>query len=224
MQTHRQTIKFPPVESADADGLLCVGGCLSPAWLLEAYRRGIFPWPFGEPGDEILAWFSPDPRAVIELDAMHVSRRLGRRMRNQFRVSFDTAFDRVVDACAAPRPDEPLTWITPEIKAAYRHMHELGYAHSVEVWQGADLVGGLYGVAMKGYFAGESMFHIVRDASKAALAWLVERLRDCGFSLLDVQVMSDHLARLGATTMPRPAFLTRLEQAMSQDTTFRPHG
>ncbi len=198
-----------------------VGGYLNAPWLLAAYRRGIFPWPICDEYHEILAWFSPDPRTVLDLGDLHISRRLGRRLRSgQFDVSFDRDFEAVIGACAAPRRADPLTWITPELSAAYQQLHRQGHAHSVEVWQGSRLVGGLYGLALGGFFSGESMFHLSRDASKVALVHLVQRLRQQGFALLDVQQASPHLARMGATEIPRREFLARLKPALNLPVSF----
>lgn len=209
------TPRFPPIAYADRYGLLMVGGELTPEWLLEAYRRGIFPWPIVERRRETLAWFSPDPRAVLELDALHVSRRLRRRLRSgQFQITVNRAFAEVVACCAKPRSRTNGVWITPRLIAAYLRLHELGHARSIEVWHEGRLAGGLYGVTLGGYFSAESMFHRVRDASKAALAGLVHRLRQRGFDLLDVQIESPHLASLGATRMPRGEFLRRLKSAL----------
>ena len=169
-------LAFPPVESALAEpnGLLAVGGDLSPRRLLAAYRRGIFPW-YSE-GDPIL-WWCPDPRMVLVPGELRVTRSLAKTLRNKtYQVRFDTAFDDVMRGCAAPRPDQPGTWITAEMRAAYGRLHELGYAHSVETWIDGRLAGGLYGVAIGRVFFGESMFTRVRDASKIAFVHLVRRL------------------------------------------------
>ncbi len=202
---------FPPVTGAlrDPDGLLAAGGDLEPARLLRAYRHGIFPW-FG-PGEPIL-WWSPDPRAVLHPERLHVSRRLARTLRQgRFTVSYDTCFARVVEACAAPRPESRGTWITPQMQAAYVRLHDLGHAHSIEVWREATLVGGLYGVALGRVFFGESMFSRERDASKVALAHLCARLCRLGFGLLDCQVVSGHLLRMGAEQLPRARFVALLD-------------
>ncbi len=192
-----------------------LGGQLTPPWLLEAYCRGIFPWPIVWGDEEILAWFSPNPRTILEFEGLHVSRRLKRRMRSGcWRITIDRAFPQVMAACAAPRSPDTGTWITREMEAAYTRLHDLGWAHSVEVWDGSRLVGGLYGVAIGGFFAGESMFHRQRDASKAALVALVERLQQRGFTLLDVQQSTPHLVRMGATEIARPQFLRRLREAL----------
>jgi leucyl/phenylalanyl-tRNA--protein transferase len=221
MSPHAEKPYFPPVHKARPDGLLMVGGRLTPPWLLAAYSRGIFPWPVVDDDREILAWFSPDPRAILKLDTLHVSRRLQRRMRSgEFQVSFNRNFAGVISACAAPRDAHGGTWITSTLAAAYQKLHELGHVHSVEVWHDSQLVGGVYGVALGGFFAGESMFHLRRDASKVALVSLVERLRQRGFSLFDVQQPTAHLVSLGAITIPRAAFLRRLKQALAQPVSF----
>lgn len=203
---------FPSVATAlrDPDGLLAAGGDLEPRRLLRAYRHGIFPW-FG-PGEPIL-WWSPDPRAVLYPERLHVSRRLTRTLRQgRFGISYDTCFARVVEACAAPRPESRGTWITPQMQAAYARLHALGHAHSIEVWRDGTLVGGLYGIALGQVFFGESMFSRERDASKVALAHLCARLRHLGFGLLDCQVVSGHLLRMGAERVPRSHFLTLLDR------------
>jgi leucyl/phenylalanyl-tRNA---protein transferase len=198
-----------------------VGGDLSPEWLLTAYRRGIFPWPCVDGDIEILAWFSPDPRAVLELDELHVPRRLQRRLRRgEFFVTLDRAFDDVIRACAAPRSEANGTWITPRMIDAFRQMHELGWAHSVEVWQDARLVGGLYGMSFGGFFGAESMFHRQRDASKAAVVFLVQHLRQRGFRLLDIQQDTEHLIRMGARLIRRDDFLRRLRRCLELPVSF----
>jgi leucyl/phenylalanyl-tRNA--protein transferase len=206
--------QFNP-QRADAWGLVAVGGDLAPATLLRAYRAGVFPW-FDE-GDPIL-WWSPDPRAVFELDRFHVPRRLARTLRSgRFRVSIDAAFGRVIRGCAHR---EEGTWITPEVIAAYEKLHRLGHAHSVEAWAGQELAGGVYGVSLGGFFAGESMFTRVRDGSKVALAALVGHLRRRGYPLFDVQVLTEHTARLGAVEIPRTEYLRRLALALACDVAF----
>ena len=221
MFTRSQEPDFPPVHTARPDGLLLLGGRLTPRWLLAAYSQGIFPWPLVDGERELLAWFSPDPRAILELDGLHVSRRLQRLIRSaEFQVSFNRDFGGVVAACAEPRDSAGGTWITPRLEAAYRKLHALGHAHSVEVWRDETLVGGVYGVALGTLFAGESMFHRRRDASKVALVYLVERLRQRGFTLFDVQQPSAHLASLGAVTISRAAFLRRLKQALMRPASF----
>lgn len=198
-----------------------VGGSLSAEWLCEAYRRGIFPWPIPAPRGKILAWFSPDPRAILELDQFYVSRRLRRRLRRQeFRVTFDQDFLGVITGCAAPRRSEGGTWITPEMIVAYRRLHELNVAHSVEVWQNDHLVGGLYGVAIGGMFSGESMFHRCRDASKVALVHLVQHLKEREYQLFDIQQSSPHMTAMGATEIRREQFLRRLRRIVDLPVTF----
>lgn len=213
--------EFPPVSSATEDGLLMLGGRLTPERVLEAYRRGIFPWPIGESDCELLAWFSPDPRAIIELDQLHVSRRLARRIRSgRFHVTCDQAFDQVIAGCAAPRATDGGTWITPDMARVYGQLHALGHTHSVEVWHEDVLVGGLYGISLGGFFAGESMFHRERDASKVALATLVAHLRARGFRLFDVQQATAHAVRMGAIEIRRSRFVTRLRAALELPVTF----
>lgn len=207
---HNQPSRFPPAGDAEPEGLLAIGGRLTPDWLLDAYSHGIFPWPEDEQSP--VYWWSPDPRAIIELDDLYVSRRLARRLRSgRFEVTFDRAFDRVMLGCA-DRPGQG-TWITDGILAAYIQMHQLGHAHSVEVWRDGRLVGGVYGVAMGGAFAAESMFHCETDASKVALYHLVSHLKRRGFQLLDIQQWTAHTGSLGAIEIPRKEFLNRLAAA-----------
>ena len=201
---------------AGPDGLVGVGGDLRPTTLLRAYADGVFPW-FNE-GDPIL-WWSPDPRGVIELDGLHISRSLARTIRkNEFRVTADAAFAAVMQGCAERRTEG--TWVTPEMIHAYTELHRRGFAHSIETWIPTDepeqwsLVGGIYGVAIGGLFAGESMFHRVPDASKVALASLVEHLKTRGFTLFDVQMKTDHTERMGAVEIPRKEYLERLKEAV----------
>jgi leucyl/phenylalanyl-tRNA--protein transferase len=210
------TAAFLDPEQADAEGLVGVGGDLSPHRLLQAYRRGIFP--FYDDTMPIL-WWSPDPRAVLDLDDLHVSRRLARTVRSgRFRVTVDRAFADVVEGCA--RRDTGGVWITHEMGTAYQRLHQLGHAHSVEVWHGDVLAGGLYGVAVGGCFAGESMFTRVRDASKVAVVHLVDRLRRRGFQLFDVQFLNDHTASLGAAEISRTEYLRRLRLALRCEVSF----
>ncbi len=206
-------IEFPPATSADRDGLVAVGGDLSVERLLLAYRSGIFPWPIFH--DDLMTWFSPDPRAILELDQLHVSRSLTKVLRRgTFEISINQDFSAVVDGCGAPAPDRPSTWITREMKQAYLRLHREGYAHSVEARVEGTLVGGLYGVAIGGFFAGESMFSTVTNASKVALVALVERLRSRGFALLDIQQTTPHLVSMGASEVPRKRYLQRLGEAL----------
>lgn len=209
---NRIAADFPPIDRAlaDPDGLLAIGGDLSPRRLLSAYRRGIFPW-YSE-GQPIL-WWSPNPRAVIYPSQIRVSRSLRKSMRNKsFRITCDRAFGDVVNACAAPRQGIRDTWITRDVKQAYQHLHDMGYGHSVECWQHDRLVGGLYGLALGRVFFGESMFSRVADASKAALAWLGNQLLQHEYGLIDCQVDSPHLRSLGAQLIPRQEFSRRLNE------------
>ncbi len=200
---------------ADEYGLVAVGGNLEPRTLLRAYRAGVFPW-FDE-GDPIL-WWSPDPRAIFELDQFHVPRRLARTLRSgRFRVTRDQAFGAVMRGCADRAEG---TWITTNMITAYERLHQLGHAHSVEAWVGAELAGGIYGVALGGLFAGESMFTRLRDGSKVALAHLVEHLRARGYVLFDIQMLTEHTASLGAVEIPRKEYLARLKQALKCDVSF----
>lgn len=197
---------FPDPNGAPAAGLVAVGGDLAPERLMDAYAHGIFPW-FNDDRQPVL-WWSPDPRAVIEPKGLHVSRRLARRLRRrEFVVTLDAAFDDVVRGCAAPRRQQPETWITPRMRAAYSRLHDDGFAHSVDVWRDGDLVGGLYGVSIGRMFFGESMFSAATDASKVALATLAQVLHRWRFSLIDCQIMNDHLRSLGVVSMPRRRFL-----------------
>ena len=210
---------FPDPATATADGLVAVGGDLSVERLLLAYRCGIFPWPIF--ADDLMTWFSPDPRAILELDRLRVSRSLRKTLRRgEFEVRVDSDFEGVLRACADTTPDRPSTWITPEIAAAYLRLHRAGHAHSVETWRGDELVGGLYGVAIGGFFAGESMFSRSSDASKVALVALVERLRERGYDLLDIQQATRHLLSLGAEEIPRSDYLRRLQRATRLDRRF----
>jgi leucyl/phenylalanyl-tRNA--protein transferase len=201
-----RSVTFPPTQHAlkDPNGLLAVGGDLSPRWLLAAYRQGIFPW-FSE-GQPIL-WWTPSPRAVLFPDELRVSRSLAKAVRRDtFQISLDQAFARVVSACAEPRDDGLGTWITADMHRAYLALHRLGYAHSVESWVGGELVGGLYGVAIGRVFFGESMFTRRTDASKVAFVHLVQQLKRWGFGLIDCQVSTAHLESLGARPIPREQF------------------
>jgi leucyl/phenylalanyl-tRNA--protein transferase len=208
---------FPPPDYADPSGLIAVGGDLSSERLLEGYRVGIFPW-YSE--DQPILWWSPDPRFVLELDQFKISRSLGKKLRRRvFHVSFDRVFDDVIAACAAvPREGQSGTWITPEMQEAYIKLHGLGFAHSVEAWFEGQLVGGLYGVSLGKAFFGESMFHRKPDASKVALAILVENLKKWGFHFIDSQMATEHMNRLGATEIPRRIFLKRLRSALRHST------
>jgi leucyl/phenylalanyl-tRNA--protein transferase len=197
--------------STNASEVLGVGADLEPGTLLAAYRAGIFPMPVDH---NALGWWSPDPRGIIPLDGLRVSRSL-RKSGRRFRIRVDTAFDEVVEACADPR--RPGTWITAEIRRAYGMLHRLGWAHSVEAWTGDRLTGGLYGVAIGGLFAGESMFHREPDASKVALVALVEMLGKGADGLLDVQWLTPHLNSLGAVEVSRERYLQLLAVALQQE-------
>jgi leucyl/phenylalanyl-tRNA--protein transferase len=203
---------FPDVELAETEpnGLLAVGGDLTPERLINAYRHGIFPW-YSE--DEPILWWSPDPRTVLYPENFKITRSLRKTLKKGlFHVSFDHAFKQVIRACSEPRRDSPGTWLLPEMIEAYLQLHELGIAHSVETWQDDRLVGGLYGVALGGVFYGESMFSRVSDSSKVALAHLCSLLIDMDFHLVDCQVYTDHLISLGAEEISRARFCLHLEE------------
>jgi leucyl/phenylalanyl-tRNA---protein transferase len=203
---------FPPIHTAlkHPNGLLAAGGDLSAERLLDGYRLGIFPW-FSE-GDPIL-WWSPDPRMVLFPGELRISRSFAKVLRNRsYETRFDFSFDQVMAGCAAPRKGEAGTWITGEMLEAYRELHRLGYAHSVETWVDGALAGGLYGIAVGGVFFGESMFSVARDASKIALAALVAHLRAAGFGLIDCQMRTRHLETLGAREIPRRRFSRLLSE------------
>jgi leucyl/phenylalanyl-tRNA--protein transferase len=201
-------ISDPATGDPEAGGVVGFGADLKPSTLVDAYRRGIFPWP--HPGVAV-PWFSPDPRAVLPLDGLRVSRSLRQRLRRcGWSTTVDAAFETVVAACAHRGGGEG-TWIGRDMRQAYRRLWQLGWAHSVEVWDGDALVGGLYGVAVGGCFTGESMFHRSTDASKVALADLVARWAEAGGAFVDVQLPTDHLASLGAVELPRTAYLAWLE-------------
>jgi leucyl/phenylalanyl-tRNA--protein transferase len=209
---------FPHPDSADEDGFLAVGGDLKPGTLLLAYRNGIFPWT-----TRPITWWSPDPRAIIPLGGLHVSRSLQKVLRRgQFSVTFDRAFRAVMEGCAEPRPGRKETWITSAFITGYTRLHDLGYAHSVEVWDGERLAGGLYGVVIGGFFAGESMFSAVENASKVALVAMEEKLRASGFTLFDVQFVTPHLRSMGAVEIPRNDYLKRLREAVAMKAGFSP--
>ncbi|MCE1185782.1 leucyl/phenylalanyl-tRNA--protein transferase [Zoogloea sp.] len=206
------TPRFPSPAQAltDPNGLLAVGGALTPPWLLAAYRQGIFPW--FSPGDPIL-WWSPDPRMVVFPAETRITRSLRKTLRNgHYEVRLDSAFPAVIRHCAALREQREGTWITSDIEAAYIRMHALGYAHSVETWMDGELVGGLYGMALGRVFYGESMFALRTDASKIAFAHLTRFLEQREFRVLDCQMTTAHLASLGGREIPRADFLRLLEQ------------
>lgn len=208
---------FPPVEHAlsEPNGLIAVGGDLSPQRLLAAYRKGIFPW-FG--ADEPLLWWSPDTRMVLFTDEVKISRSLAKRLKKQdYEVRLDYDFAAVMQACATvPRDEQNGTWITPEMIDAYTELHRLGYAHCIEVWMDGALAGGLYGVQIGAMFYGESMFHYRTNASKIAFVHLAQFLRRQGGSMMDCQMHTGHLASLGAREIPRDEFVARIESLLNQ--------
>jgi leucyl/phenylalanyl-tRNA--protein transferase len=208
---------FIDPKQADEDGIVHIGGKLTPDWLLDAYSHGIFPWPITNPTrreQSLLAWFSPDPRCIFEFDQFHVSRRLERTCNSgRFRITFDADFAGVIRNCAEQHQHEGI-WITPKMVKAYIRLHDLGFAHSAETWLGDELVGGVYGVAIGGLFAAESMFFRHRDASKVALVALIRHLKDWGYQLVDIQVKTEHTARFGAVEIPRSEYLRRLKYAL----------
>lgn len=202
--------QFPEVDDVDPDGLVAVGADLEPGTLLEAYRGGFFPMPVGEP--QRMGWWSPDPRGVIEPADLHISRSLTRSMR-RFEVTIDRCFTDVMAACGDP--NRPHGWINAPMLEAYTELHRLGWAHSVEIWADGELAGGLYGVSIGAFFAGESMFHRVTDASKAAVVAVVRQLEQAPGALFDVQWTTPHLRSLGASDMPRTDYLERLRHAVA---------
>jgi leucyl/phenylalanyl-tRNA---protein transferase len=208
---------FPPPEYADPSGLLAVGGDLSAERLLEAYRVGIFPW---YSDDQPILWWSPDPRFILQLNEFKVSRSLRRTLKKGiFSVTFDRAFEEVIRACATvPREGQAGTWITAEMQEAYINLHRLGFAHSVECWFEDELAGGLYGVSLGRAFFGESMFHHRSDASKVALATLVEKLKSWHFEFIDAQMATEHMITLGGKEIPRRIYLKRLKSALGHTT------
>ena len=203
---------FPPLEQAlrEPSGLLAAGGDLSPARLLAAYERGVFPWYSAQ---QPILWWAPDPRMVLFPAEFKVSRSLGKTLRNgPFEVRFDTAFGATIRACAAPRRSGADTWLNPDMIESYEELYRRGYGHSVETWRGNELVGGLYGLQLEGVFFGESMFSRESDASKVALARLVEECRRRGVELIDCQIASSHLASLGAREISRNEFVLLLRR------------
>jgi leucyl/phenylalanyl-tRNA---protein transferase len=213
----RTDVMFPDVAEADDDGVLVIGKDFRPGTLLSAYRRGIFPWPHRNRGKHIVLWCSPDPRTTYSLAGeIHLSRSLKRTLRQgHFTVTLNQAFEDVIRLCGETRPEG--TWIIPPLSAGYQALHELGFAHSVEVWRTErderTLVGGIYGVAVGKAFAGESMFHLETDASKVAFFALARALKASGFVVFDAQVMNPHLSSLGCIEIPRNTYLTQLSAA-----------
>lgn len=210
----RPRFLFPNPETASADGFIGFGADLEPDTLLHAYSLGIYPC-FGP--DNPILWWSPNPRGVLPLDRFHLSARSSRKIRrSNFQITFDQAFSQVINACAPARSPENGVWIVPEMISAYERLHSLGYAHSVETWLDGQLVGGLYGVSLGKAFFGESMFHRQNEASRAALAALVERLLTKGFHFIDCQDASPHMLAMGAVAMPRSEYLRILRKAMAR--------
>lgn len=211
--------RFPKPSLSDSDGLLAIGGDLEPETLLQAYRNGIFPWSVNP-----ITWWSPDPRAIIEFSEFRWNRRRQRYLRNGgFSFTFDVAFTQVMQECARPAPGRRTTWISPEFIQAYTRLHNLGHAHSIECWKDGNLVGGVYGVAIGGFFAGESMFSRVSNASTLALAVLLFSLKESGFVLFDTQVITPHTSFLGAREIPRKEYLARLAVAIEKKVVFPKH-
>ena len=209
---------FPDPTLANEEGLVAIGGDLSAPRLLAGYESGIFPWT-ADP----LTWWSPDPRAIFELDRLHIPRSLARVIRKgEFEITIDRAFREVMLGCAASAPGRRSTWISPEFVEAYTELHRQGHAHSVECWCNGQLVGGIYGVALGGFFAGESMFHRVSNTSKVALVHLIEHLRRREFALFDIQMLTPATAQLGARVIPRPVYLARLAEAVIRPAQFLP--
>jgi leucyl/phenylalanyl-tRNA---protein transferase len=207
-------LRFPDPRHASPDGIVALGGDLEPESLILAYSQGIFPWPIeGLP----LAWFCPPERAILEWNRLHIPRSLAKAGKNSdFQFTIDRAFHQVIETCAkSPRPGQTGTWITEELKVAYCKFHELGHAHSIEVWSSNELVGGLYGVDGGGSFAAESMFHKVSHASKLAILFLMDHLHSRGLTWMDIQVLTPHMEALGARVISRDRFLSKLKQNKS---------
>ncbi|MDR2171282.1 MAG: leucyl/phenylalanyl-tRNA--protein transferase [Planctomycetaceae bacterium] len=208
----------PDVET----GLIGVGGMLYEDWLIDAYTHGIFPWPIpnpyefgGDDKDMLLAWFSPDPRAIFEYDKFHVSRRLERLCNSgRFQIRTDADFSGVIRGCSSAQERQNATWITPQMIEAYINLHKAGYAHSVEAWCGGRLAGGVYGVAIGGLFAAESMFYVEPNASKVALVALIKKLKKLGFMLIDIQEITPNTQRFGAIEISRKNYIQRLHEAL----------
>lgn len=201
---------FPDPHDGPKDEPVAIGLELSPGLMLAGYRKGLFAWSANP-----VTWWSPDPRAIVPLDGFHVSRRLARTMRARpFEVTVDRAFGQVVEACAQPRHRGDGVWITPEFRDAFGQLFQMGYAHSVECWYGETLAGGVFGVAVNGFFSAESMFHVETDASKIALYYLLKLLRENGFRLFDIQMLTAHTESLGGVEITRKEYLERLEEAV----------
>jgi leucyl/phenylalanyl-tRNA--protein transferase len=210
------SLRFPDPRRANSEGLVAIGGDLSQDRLLVAYASGVFPWTVRP-----VSWWSPDPRAIFELDTFQPPRSLAKLIRKgPFQVTVDRAFRKVMEGCALPRADGSETWITSEFLEAYTSLHRAGHAHSVECWQDGELVGGIYGVKLGGFFAGESMFHRASNASKVALCELIAILKNQGFALFDIQMLTPVTASLGAVTIPRSEYLARLKEAVEKECRF----
>ena len=211
-----EALSFPSPRHANTKGLVAIGGDFSVERLLLAYRSGIFPWTVSP-----ISWWSPDPRAILELDKLHVGESLQKTLRKGiFQVTMNRAFSQVIAHCAARGPGRTETWITEEFIEAYTRLHERGHAHSLECWKDGELAGGIYGVAIGGFFAGESMFHRASNASKVALCHLVEHLRSRKFRLFDIQMLTPVTKQLGGETIPRGVYLDRLEKALEAECEF----
>lgn len=209
-------IQFPDVSLADPAGMLAIGGELSPSMLVSAYRQGIFPWT-ADP----VTWWSPDPRAVFPIPGLKLSKRTTRFVKNSpFKVTFDKAFRKVMEACAKPTKGRESTWIHPDFIHAYSRLYDMGFAHSAEAWLGDELAGGVYGVAIGGLFAGESMFHTRSGASTVALCHLFNRLDSAGFKIFDSQVITDHTRILGAFEIPRESYIKALQDLVGLECQF----
>lgn len=218
MNQTAQSRFFPPLDQVPPHGLVGIGGRLTTEWLLDAYSHGIFPWPSE---DRVLAWYSPDPRAILAFDGFHVSKRLRQTCRSKgFEVTRNRDFAGVMHGCGTAQSRRHGTWVTPSMKAAYRRLHNEGYAHSIETWLDGQLVGGVYGISLGGLFAAESMFYRVTDASKIALVHLVEHLRERGYVLLDIQMLTEHTARFGGVEISRREYLDRLAEALAAPASF----
>jgi leucyl/phenylalanyl-tRNA--protein transferase len=204
------SLRFPDPGTANAKGLVAVGGDMSVERLLLAYRTGVFPWTVSP-----ISWWSPDPRAILEPDELHVSESLKKILRKEvFQITIDRAFAQVIQNCAARAPGRMDTWITAEFIQAYSRLHELGHAHSLECWHNGELAGGIYGVVIGGFFAGESMFHRVSNASKVALYHLATHLQERKFALMDIQMLTPVTKQMGGKTISRRNYLERLEEAV----------
>ncbi len=212
----KQNTAFPDPNRADAEGLVAMGGDFNSSRLLAAYRKGIFPWTVNP-----ITWWSPDPRAIFELDCFHVSQSLARVIRQgKFEVAVDQSFREVMEGCAVHTPKRGDSWVTKEFIEAYTRLHRQGHAHSVECRLKGELVGGIYGMSIGGLFAGESMFHRVNNASKVALHHLVQHLRERGFALFDIQMVTPATKPLGAVEIPRHEYLQRLSAAVAMKCSF----